>query len=271
MALRKKTTDRKGFTLIELLVVIAIIAILAAILFPVFAKARDKAMSTACLSNVKNIALALQMYLNDWDGFFPFCTSNYDTWNPPPLDDPKFSTGILPYVEGNKQMFKCATDIWIRPFNLTPMTYALGGGLVGFTGGTVGTRIIPPKNIGELKHPGELLVLMELDDSQIKNGACSTTHYGCCTLEAPYLWATNWGTFWPTNAKFMRHGISGNIGFCDGHAKEMSNQMTCTCQWHSSWRYCHEVAFIARTQDIFNDYRYDADCIEDDDGNQINP
>jgi prepilin-type N-terminal cleavage/methylation domain-containing protein/prepilin-type processing-associated H-X9-DG protein len=62
--------DRKGFTLIELLVVIAIIAILAAILFPVFAQAREKARQTSCLSNCKQLALASQMYAEDYDGTY---------------------------------------------------------------------------------------------------------------------------------------------------------------------------------------------------------
>jgi prepilin-type N-terminal cleavage/methylation domain-containing protein len=62
---------RKGFTLIELLVVIAIIAILAAILFPVFAQARDKARQTTCTSNTKQTALAFMMYINDYDETFP--------------------------------------------------------------------------------------------------------------------------------------------------------------------------------------------------------
>ena len=62
---------KKGFTLIELLVVIAIIAILAAILFPVFAQARDKARQSACLSNVKQIATAIQLYTDDYDETYP--------------------------------------------------------------------------------------------------------------------------------------------------------------------------------------------------------
>jgi prepilin-type N-terminal cleavage/methylation domain-containing protein len=62
---------RKGFTLIELLVVIAIIAILAGMLFPVFARARESARKIQCLSNVKNIAMAAQLYLADYDRFWP--------------------------------------------------------------------------------------------------------------------------------------------------------------------------------------------------------
>ena len=61
---------RRGFTLIELLVVIAIIAILAAILFPVFARAREKARQTSCLSNIKQITLGALMYLSDYDEVF---------------------------------------------------------------------------------------------------------------------------------------------------------------------------------------------------------
>ena len=69
-------SKRTGFTLIELLVVIAIIAILAAILFPVFAKARAKAHQAACLSNTKQTALSFLMYNSDYDGYF--ITSNYN-------------------------------------------------------------------------------------------------------------------------------------------------------------------------------------------------
>ena len=63
--------NRRGFTLIELLVVIAIIAILAAILFPVFARAREQARAATCLSNSRQLGTAIQMYLQDYDGSFP--------------------------------------------------------------------------------------------------------------------------------------------------------------------------------------------------------
>src|SRR5437868_6204128 len=70
-AMRRLWTHRRGFTLIELLVVIAIIAILAAILFPVFAQAREKARQTSCLSNLKQLSHAMLMYAGDYDELFP--------------------------------------------------------------------------------------------------------------------------------------------------------------------------------------------------------
>ncbi len=68
---------KRGFTLIELLVVIAIIAILAAIIFPVFAKAREKARQTTCVNNLKQIGNGIMMYTQDYDEMFPFCFYEY--------------------------------------------------------------------------------------------------------------------------------------------------------------------------------------------------
>jgi len=97
----------KGFTLIELLVVIAIIAILAAILFPVFAQAREKARQTSCLSNMKQMGLGWQMYSQDNDE--KFC----GTWYEPPASGPYWSgkwhfwwVMVYPYVK-NDRVFYC--------------------------------------------------------------------------------------------------------------------------------------------------------------------
>jgi len=89
---------QRGFTLIELLVVIAIIAILAAILFPVFAQAREKARQTSCISNVRQIGMANAMYTQDCDGHFPpqFAMDPAEDW-PVMLD---------PYVR-NVQIYRC--------------------------------------------------------------------------------------------------------------------------------------------------------------------
>src|SRR5580658_1927210 len=85
---------RTGFTLIELLVVIAIIAILAAILFPVFAQAREKARQTTCTSNVKQIGLAWLMYVQDYDESFP-PTNSVQNANSGWVNSPTF-TGKYP-------------------------------------------------------------------------------------------------------------------------------------------------------------------------------
>jgi prepilin-type N-terminal cleavage/methylation domain-containing protein/prepilin-type processing-associated H-X9-DG protein len=88
-------SHRNGFTLIELLVVIAIIAILAAILFPVFAQAREKARQTSCLSNNKQISLGVLMYSQDYDEMYPLGAYNTD----PTLPVQMWYDFVEPYIK----------------------------------------------------------------------------------------------------------------------------------------------------------------------------
>jgi prepilin-type N-terminal cleavage/methylation domain-containing protein/prepilin-type processing-associated H-X9-DG protein len=88
-----------GFTLIELLVVIAIIAILAAILFPVFAQAREKARSSSCLSNQKQIALAFNMYSQDYDETLPLAL-NVNVLEPTTGVALRWEDSVKPYIKG---------------------------------------------------------------------------------------------------------------------------------------------------------------------------
>jgi len=102
---------RKGFTLIELLVVIAIIAILAAILFPVFARAREKARQSSCLSNVKQIVTGALMYVQDYDEIlFGHVQGTRSSFYPPTYPDGSpalnWAQLIYPYVK-NEQLFVC--------------------------------------------------------------------------------------------------------------------------------------------------------------------
>lgn len=111
---------RRGFTLIELLVVIAIIAILAAILFPVFARAKKSAQQTRCISNLSQIGKALNLYMTDYDDIFPYAVDASDKfassiWNAEPIwqtripQMPLISEALEPYVK-SKEVWKCPAD-----------------------------------------------------------------------------------------------------------------------------------------------------------------
>jgi prepilin-type N-terminal cleavage/methylation domain-containing protein/prepilin-type processing-associated H-X9-DG protein len=157
-------TQCRGFTLIELLVVIAIIAILAAILFPVFAKAREKARSASCQSNLKQLALASHMYAEDYDGWIPGW--NFGSNCNAPGSGAWWKHVIYPYVK-NSQVYICPSKVvvqrttctnwatWANSMNLSgsyaPNCRGLGNGR-----GTEDSKILSPAQlfyIGEGDHP----------------------------------------------------------------------------------------------------------------------
>lgn len=112
---------RNGFTLIELLVVIAIITILAGILFPVYSRSREQARKTTCMNNLKELGMALAMYIQDYDDTFPF-------WIMPCYNDKNFPPGglhwteqLIPYLK-NVDIFTCpsASQEWEYHANCYP-------------------------------------------------------------------------------------------------------------------------------------------------------
>lgn len=115
----KNIEQRKGFTLIELLVVIAIIAILAAILFPVFAQARAKARQATCVSNQKQIAIAFQTYIQDYDETFPPANFTYYVNAANPTASNAWQWCLDPYVKSGFQAgqvgLQSNLSVWVCP------------------------------------------------------------------------------------------------------------------------------------------------------------
>ena len=209
---------RGGFTLIELLVVIAIIAILAAILFPVFAKAREKARQTSCLSNVKQIMLGVQMYAQDYDERLPEGTSYWESpWNTGATDAGPWYALIDPYVK-NTQVYICPSQRHTETFPSTgdpsllwddwdSMEISYGANM------DLGRPGVP---LGNLKQPADWVWLVEY--AYFSNYWYDGDGRGCATLPNDYYRP------WGSRAKFEHNGQM-NLGFVDGHAKSMSKGM----------------------------------------------
>jgi prepilin-type N-terminal cleavage/methylation domain-containing protein len=129
---------RRGFTLIELLVVVAIIAILAALLFPVFAQARERARRTGCMSNTRQVGTATMMYLQDYEGYYPM--SVHPEWVNGSQRMALFFDALVPYVK-NAGVWSCPSEpkaidweLWIMGTGGTPDTGCFGGKLGAWMG-----------------------------------------------------------------------------------------------------------------------------------------
>ncbi|MBU0610456.1 MAG: DUF1559 domain-containing protein [Armatimonadetes bacterium] len=199
---------RRGFTLIELLVVIAIIAILAAILFPVFAKAREKARQASCLSNVKQIMLAVLQYAQDYDERFP--AGYYNNWNSVNAYTPM--VGIMPYAK-NTQMFICPSVAgYTITYNLVTPSQAWVA--------SYGFNINQQGALGTITAPAEMIYTVDCYNPWLDSvgniysrlAGAGVAKYGGTGA------ATNW------------HNEGVNCGFLDGHGKwQKLNSIT----WYS--------------------------------------
>lgn len=194
----RKTT---GFTLIELLVVIAIIAILAAILFPVFARAREKARQNACLSNTKQMALAVQMYAQDYDeSMVPAygATVSFSRADGVTVSTTIWYGHLHPYMM-NAAIYRCPSAI--EPAYYSISNYGINRTITTPASGT-------SVKLGEIKYPAETIIIADSAYDPLR-GANNSWR----------LRYNDWNrsTFIPA-----RHNGGANIAFCDGHAK-----------WHS--------------------------------------
>ncbi|RYX83832.1 DUF1559 domain-containing protein [bacterium] len=158
---------RKAFTLIELLVVIAIIAILAAILFPVFARARENARRASCQSNLKQIGLGVMQYTQDYDEYLPsFARDGTSATNKFVSDYTIWADAIQPYVKST-QLFVCPSNTFanapqsVQTNATVRMSYCATDPAVGSNAGAFGDYLRPPVGIVDLENSAETFMVGE--------------------------------------------------------------------------------------------------------------
>jgi len=230
--------NRQAFTLIELLVVIAIIAILAAILFPVFAKAREKARTISCVSNQKQLGLSFMQYVQDNDEKLP---AAWDTNAGPGGSSRSWGVAVFPYVK-SLGVFHCPSNTLAEqsglmncdgfnhgPVNNTgnwscgssapqiPAGYAMNSDLGYRNGGQ--DNYGPYKAIAGINSPASKILVAET------TAYVPMTHWpdwlacsggSACTTQAQ---AQSQSSFYATG--FAGHTGLINVVYCDGHAKTM--------------------------------------------------
>jgi len=222
-----KMYKRKGFTLIELLVVIAIIAILAAILFPVFAKAREKARQTSCASNEKQIMLGLIMYKSDYDGRFP--NNAMMPWGGcaghPGYDWMEVSQ---PYTK-NWQLYVCHSANLPGPtspegLHLQTCATTNGRSQVGRRGG-YGANAGWPSKAGQIGNgPFGNANLRPAPEESVFNDTANLiaiveTEYRCGAFCGVGHAGTDSGSTTGRDSRRTDHNDGMNVGYYDGHVK----------------------------------------------------
>jgi prepilin-type N-terminal cleavage/methylation domain-containing protein/prepilin-type processing-associated H-X9-DG protein len=226
-----KHRSKHAFTLIELLVVIAIIAILAAILFPVFAQARDKARQSTCLSNVKQLSVGALMYAQDYDEhLICYPGSKHCNWRYICEKPQRFWLdwwdAVLPYTKNNR-IYDCPAarpyhDITLSSFDIRNV--AIGYNMSPSAGNSLVKNVpdgdvYPGVALAEVTRPADTIMLGEA--GHVWNPKATAAPFNSSDQPSPSL------SFSPSNESGSewgpepRHGGGSSMGFVDGHARWM--------------------------------------------------